>query len=331
MDEGFLRLSRRFFSNEMWKVAREFSECEAWLDLIQSARFDATDKAHSELIGGREISYTRGQYPASISFLMKRWKWSDKKVRYFLDKLKKKGMITTCNKQGMNVITLCNYEEYNPAEKSCTGKAKGEDKDIDTSFETNELQMLGASLRAELRAAQEEFAKKLEELGQAKGDKKKKEEEREYTDISPNQKKENTPNGVSKKENLSLPSPLAEKVDYNGLMGYYNATFKDKLPQIKSMTDVRKKAVKARIAQYGKESVRTAFNLILQSPFLLGENDRNWKCDFDWIFKQANFTKILEGNYNGKRTDTAATRRESVSRLKELAGEILRSSPTEKD
>ena len=87
MEDGFLRLSRRFFSNEMWKVAREFSECEAWLDLIQSARFDATDEAYSELIGGREISYSRGQYPASISFLMKRWKWSFMKVIYFLSKL----------------------------------------------------------------------------------------------------------------------------------------------------------------------------------------------------------------------------------------------------
>ena len=106
MEEGFLRLSRRFFSNEMWKVAREFSECEAWLDLIQSARFDATGEAHSELIGGREISYSRGQYPASISFLMKRWKWSEKKVRYFLSKLKKKGMITTCNQQGIMTTTI---------------------------------------------------------------------------------------------------------------------------------------------------------------------------------------------------------------------------------
>ena len=42
MDEGFLRLSRRFFSNEMWNEARTFSSCEAWLDLIQSARFEAT-------------------------------------------------------------------------------------------------------------------------------------------------------------------------------------------------------------------------------------------------------------------------------------------------
>lgn len=42
MEEGFLRLSRRFFSNEMWNEARTFSSCEAWLDLIQSARFEVT-------------------------------------------------------------------------------------------------------------------------------------------------------------------------------------------------------------------------------------------------------------------------------------------------
>ena len=130
------------------------------------------------------------------------------------------------------------------------------------------------------------------------------------------QKKENTPDGVSKKAKLSSPSP-SEKIDYSGLMEYYNTTFKDRLQQIRSMTDVRKKAVKARIAQYGKESVRSVFNLILQSPFLLGANDRNWKCDFDWIFKQANFTKILEGNYNGTRLsknqqDSEQRKRDSV-------------------
>lgn len=323
MEDGFLRLSRRFFSNEMWNEARTFSSCEAWLDLIQSARFEATPRKES--IGGREISYSRGQYPASIRFLSQRWKWSEKKVRSFLVHLRKKGMITVECNQGMNLITLCKYEEYNPM---------GTNKGTDIEKKIKELQTEWAQLRAQLGAQsvnnnlpQSEL---LQKSGHTEGTNTKKEEEREYIDISSQQKKENTPDGVSKKENLSLPSPLAEKVDYNGLMGYYNATFKDKLPQIKSMTDVRKKAVKARIAQYGKESIRTAFNLILQSPFLLGANDRNWKCDFDWIFKQANFTKILEGNYNGKRTDTVTTRRESVSRLKDLAGEILRNSTPEK-
>lgn len=192
MDEGFLRLSRRFFSNEMWKVAREFSECEAWLDLIQSARFEATDKAYSELIGGREISYSRGQYPASISFLMKRWQWSEKKVRYFLAKLKKRGMITTCNKQGMTVITLCKYDEYNPYK----GIPKGIDKDIDNNKEIRGLNNALGELRAELRAV-------VEKMGQANGDNKKKDEE-DNTKESPYGDKKNAAKAatLSRKESF---------------------------------------------------------------------------------------------------------------------------------
>lgn len=325
-DKGFIKLSRKFFSNELWNEARTFSSCEAWLDLIQSARFEATPRKVS--IGGREVVYNRGQYPASIRFLAKRWRWSEKKVRSFLEHLRKEGMITSECTQGINIISLCKYDEYNDV-----GTTKGTTKGMAIDVEINSLKEEWAQLRAQLTAQlmsdnppQSEF---LQKLGHTEGTKTKKEEEREYIDISlNNQKKENTPNGVPKKDKLSSPS-LSEKIDYNGLMEYYNSTFKDKLQQIKLMTDVRKKAVKARITQYGKESVRTAFNLILQSPFLLGANDRNWKCDFDWIFKQANFTKILEGNYNGKRTDTIATRRESVSRLKDLAGAILRNSSTE--
>ena len=141
--------------------------------------------------------------------------------------------------------------------------------------------------------------------------------------------KETSPNGEEKKDELSFSH--SPKIDWVGLMNWYNSLFRDKLPAIKSMTETRKKAVKARIAQYGKESIRTVFNLVLQSSFLLGGNDHNWKCDFDWIFKQANYTKILEGNYNGKRADTATTRRESVSRLKQLAGAILQGAESKKD
>lgn len=111
MEKGFIMLSRKFFSNRIWEAARTFSECEAWLDLIQSARFEATDTI--ECIGGREISYGRGQYPASIRFLAKKWSWSERTVRTFLSKLTKEKMITTDNSQGMNVITLCKYNEYN--------------------------------------------------------------------------------------------------------------------------------------------------------------------------------------------------------------------------
>jgi len=124
---------------------------------------------------------------------------------------------------------------------------------------------------------------------------------------------------------------LQEKISYNGLMSYFNTTFNGKLPLIQSMTESRKKAVKARVGEYGKESVRTVFNNILKSQFLIGNNDKNWRADFDWIFKAKNYTKILEGNYNGERADTKAARRESVSRLKDLAGKILQGTKTDDD
>lgn len=142
--------------------------------------------------------------------------------------------------------------------------------------------------------------------------------------------KEISPEGDTKKDELSLnPHPQIEHVDFVRLQEYFNTTFNGKLSMVVNMTEARRKAVKARIAQYDKETVFTVLKKVAASPFLLGCNDRNWKCDFDWIFKASNFTKILEGNYDEKRNNnTAGGRKESVSRLKGLAEAILTDSET---
>ena len=69
--EGYIKLSRKFFSNDMWNEARTFSSCEAWLDLIQSARFEATPRLAR--IGVREVYYTRGQYPTDVRYVTNVW------------------------------------------------------------------------------------------------------------------------------------------------------------------------------------------------------------------------------------------------------------------
>lgn len=140
--EGYIKLSRKFFSNDMWNEARTFSSCEAWLDLIQSARFEATPRMES--IGGREVSYTRGQYPASIRFLSKRWKWTERKVRTFLAYLKRENMITLSQEQGLNVITLVKYNEYNGTPADTTN-----DTVVDTTNDTTILQEI-SDLRSQM-------------------------------------------------------------------------------------------------------------------------------------------------------------------------------------
>lgn len=108
-----------------------------------------------------------------------------------------------------------------------------------------------------------------------------------------------------------------ESINYKSLMDTFNKMFENRLPKVSSMTEKRKKAVKARASEHGKSSIMSVFNNVSQSTFLLGRNDQNWRCDFDWIFKPTNFVKILEGNYNGTRLsknqqDSEQRKRDSV-------------------
>ena len=299
MEEGFLRLSRRFFSNEMWKVAREFSECEAWLDLIQSARFDATGEAYSELIGGREISYSRGQYPASISFLMKRWKWSEKKVRYFLSKLKKKGMITTCNQQGMTVITLCNYDEYNPIK----GELKDNDKGIDNNKEISDLKVSLGELRAELRAISQEMAEKIENLGQGKGNKKKKDKETDNDKIPP------TP---PKGEGLNVKARSLFEAHYRQLFGsdyYWTAKDAGAMSQLLQKLKFQREQKQMDVAE---ESILYALQYLLSS------------IKEGWIYENFSVTNI-----NSKFNEIVSQAKKKIH-FKTDIGVVLDDNSTEK-
>jgi hypothetical protein len=48
------------------------------------------------------------------------------------------------------------------------------------------------------------------------------------------------------------------------------------------------------------EDFRTVFENAESSSFLKGSNDRNWTATFDWLIKDTNMVKVLEGNYADK-------------------------------
>lgn len=107
MEKGFLKIPRAFFEGSKWKTARAFSECEAWLDLLQSARFEASPTISR--IGGRKVAWGQGQYPASVRFLARKWGRPERWVRSFLARLKREGRISVDDSQGTGVITVAGY------------------------------------------------------------------------------------------------------------------------------------------------------------------------------------------------------------------------------
>ncbi len=83
-----------------------------------------------------------------------------------------------------------------------------------------------------------------------------------------------------------------------GLRDAWNKCAKNlKLPRVEKLTDARRAKVRARLAATDWPW-REALKRIAKSPFLLGENDRNWKVNFDWfISNEDNAYKIIEGKY----------------------------------
>jgi len=94
-------------------------------------------------------------------------------------------------------------------------------------------------------------------------------------------------------------SDPSEKFDPKDVVEVWNDTAaKLGKPMVRDLTPERRQLLKARMSQYALEDFVAVFNSIEQSPFLRG--DTGWRgCTFDWVFKKANFQKILEGNYNG--------------------------------
>jgi len=108
-NKGFIKLNRGFFDNFLWNEAREYSKAEAWIDLIQSARFEAS----TEIINGKVIELQKGEIPASRRFLELRWNWGSSKVSNFLKILAQLGMINQRQANGQTVISLVKYNVYN--------------------------------------------------------------------------------------------------------------------------------------------------------------------------------------------------------------------------
>lgn len=96
------------------------------------------------------------------------------------------------------------------------------------------------------------------------------------------------------------------------VLDFYNAN-RGNLSRCIKLTPIRKKQISARVKQVGLEELLKILSECFESKFLQGDNNRGWKPDLEWLTKDSNFTKILEGKYVNK--DVGATNTKRVSRF----------------
>ena len=98
-------------------------------------------------------------------------------------------------------------------------------------------------------------------------------------------------------------------VRYETIKNLYNDTCVS-LSKCTVMSDARKKAIKARFTSgYTLDDFKHLFEKTEASNFLKGANSRNWRATFDWLIKDGNMAKVLDGNYDdhGRGSGTTPT------------------------
>ena len=102
-----------------------------------------------------------------------------------------------------------------------------------------------------------------------------------------------------------------ENTGYQQIADLYNDICKS-FPRLSKLSDSRRKAIKARMNQgYSVEDFKRLFEAAEASSFLKGQNDRNWSATFDWLVKDSNMAKVLDGNYADRRQQAPEEERRS--------------------
>lgn len=141
---------------------------------------------------------------------------------------------------------------------------------------------------------------------------------------------EDAPQEPETKQEQSVADPEAKRppVQYERIKEAWNRICGGKLQNVRALTDQRKAKIRVRVNEFSPNVCQDyevedpymmferLFTLIMDSPFLVGNNDRGWTADFDWIIgSPQNWIKVIEGRYTnlGKPGATTTKQKENIN------------------
>jgi hypothetical protein len=131
----------------------------------------------------------------------------------------------------------------------------------------------------------------------------------EKKDVKREEGKELVPSG----DDTGHPKPLDEIAQ--AVSAYNAAAERTGWPKVQTLSPARRKSLRARLSDAGGVTGwEVALSKAEASSFLTGRTDRPFTASFDFITKQTNFTKIMEGNYDDRTNQSPQQSRQSASR-----------------
>ena len=269
-DTGWVKLHRQLLHKPIW-TATTPEQKVILMTLLMRVNYKASTWVHRGVV----YQLNPGQLITSAAALaaMCGKGITDSKVRTALDLFKKYGFITSLSTKRNRLITIENWESYQSVpgtgDNNGTEASPSNDQGITNSIATNKKE------RSEKNkdVKNNNIPPPSPEAGDG---------------VDPT--KQQTPREKTK----PLPPCPHDKI-----LSLYNQHCPGLTP-VKGLTTSRIKTLNARWKSNkgSLDAFQQLFDAAQALPYLTGTNKWKWKADIDWILKERNMTRILEGYYN---------------------------------
>lgn len=269
---GFIKLYRSMLQ---WEWYDDVNVKVLFLHLLLKANYE------EKKWRGNKIE--KGQILTTITTLSEETRLTPQQIRTCIKKLESTKEITV---KSTNKKTFINIEKWG-FYQCCNEENNKQITSKITNKITNNQQTNNKQITNKQQTKQEGNYEKtpenqgLEGIEEEKERKEAKERNKEYKEYKEREERE-------EKKNI-----------YQLIADMYNATCVS-LPRCTKLSETREKALRARLRRYTVEDFKRVFEIAENTDFLKGANARNWSANFDWLIKDGNMAKVLDGNYTCK-------------------------------
>ena len=274
--KGYIALSR--------SVRRaEWAKCAIKRTLWENLLLDASYKSRSVNFKGTDWNLSRGQLVTTREILANQIEIGGKPVkstiiRRALEFFENQGMISKSGNRLGTVITIINYDAYQSY--FCD---QSNDQKIDQPNDQYQARNInGLDVVSDQRNDQSNDRKIDQQNNKVL------------------EQESNNKNNMSSCDDQSAPKNK-NSIDFDLVMDAYNDAVENRLPKVVKMTTARKNAVKKLLKEFDTPTFQSLANYFYDftekaNRFYLGENDRGWRADFDYIVKTTTYLKFIEGS-----------------------------------
>lgn len=295
---GFVLIHRALIGNPKFR-GRDDEYAAIWLVV------HAVWRKISVRVNSRSVTLERGECCYSMRYLAEAWECSKSAAHLRLRHFEKNGFIGTAVKTGLTIITLCNYDQYQISKddaRTADGTGSGQTRD---RLGTNKKERNKGNKGNEESKGDSSLVFSIQPEGQLLTNA----EDGRVEVLTPppgghpplivasGRETEENPNAAG--DTLSPLIAEAQAPEVVAVRMWNAMAEKAGLSQAQKISRRRRAGLERRLKDAGGlDGWEVALEKVASSPFMTGNSASGWRATLDFVLKEDNFTRLMEGNYD---------------------------------